>query len=173
MKRWRALRDKNDYEWRMILVLTGNKKTQQQLKNTNIRSFISWTFFTLNHSFRYLTLLLLSYVCTHALHWLSDINFHLSYERWLFFSSCVHTSLFNRPLFSLLMISSLFGNSTLWHRTEMSMFGWGRISVVLDLVGWFHRFSLFMPSYPQLPYNYTTMGYGLFSRVRDVSEQMN
>lgn len=52
-----------------------------------------------------------------------------------FLPCCVHTSLFNRAFFSLLMISSLFGNSTLWHSREMSMFGWGRISVVLDLLG--------------------------------------
>lgn len=50
----------------------------------------------------------------------------------------------------------------------MSMFGWGRISVVLDLLGSlffsefpFYRFSLFIPSNPELPYNYRTMGYVL------------
>lgn len=53
-----------------------------------------------------------------------------------FLSRCVHTSLFSRAFFfSVLMISSLFGNSTLWHGREMSTFGWGRISVVLDLLG--------------------------------------
>lgn len=43
---------------------------------------------------------------------------------------------------SLLMISSLFGNSALYHSREMSTFGWSWLTVGLDLLGLFFRTSL-------------------------------
>lgn len=119
--------------------------------------------------------LLFTYVCAQASHWFLNINFHLGYERWLFSPSfslvmCIPT-LSTAPFFlSLLMISSLFGKSTLWHSREMSMFGWGKITVVLDLLNsLFHSvlnshstgsLSLYLLThyYPLLlPYNYRSI----------------
>lgn len=73
-------------------------------------------------------------------HWFLNIKFHLGYEKWLFFSPLslvMRIPAFSTASFfslSLLMISSLFGKSTLWHSREMSMFGWGKITVTLDLL---------------------------------------
>lgn len=118
--------------------------------------------------------LLFTYVCAQASHWFLNINFHLGYERWLFpplsLLSCAYQPFQLRLFFSLLMISSLFGKSTLWHSREMSMFGWGKITVVLDLLNsLFHSvlnshstgsLSLYLLThyYPLLlPYNYRSI----------------
>lgn len=84
--------------------------------------------------------------------------------------SCAYQPFQLRLFFSLLMISSLFGKSTLRHSREMSIFGWGKITVVLDLLNsLFHSvlnshstgsLSLYLLThyYPLLlPYNYRSI----------------
>lgn len=67
------------------------------------------------------------------------------------FSRCLRSS-----LFSVWMISSVWGNST-----EMSMFGWGggRFTLHFIILQFFYTLSLFIPAYPERHYNHITRRY--------------
>lgn len=104
------------------------QKRSTKVPNHSLRNLAQWHFIYLVISFFFSLFVLMlcidseTLISTSAMK--NDIFFFLSYAY----------QPIQKSLFVLLMISSLFGNSTFWHG-EMTVFGWGRVSVMIDLSG--------------------------------------